>query len=84
MPLVRIPERFDHPDWRFELKYDGFRALAHVDGHHCRLVSRRGHTFTKFSLLAQEIEYGIRAKSAALDGEIVIDFRRLSLSKPRR
>jgi len=28
MPLVRAPEAFDHPDWLFELKHDGFRALA--------------------------------------------------------
>jgi hypothetical protein len=36
MPLVRIPEPFDHPDWLFELKHDGFRAVAYVDGHHMR------------------------------------------------
>src|SRR4051794_2046721 len=29
MPLVRVPEPFDHPDWLYELKHDGFRALAH-------------------------------------------------------
>jgi len=28
MPLVRIPAPFDHRDWLFELKYDGFRAMA--------------------------------------------------------
>jgi ATP-dependent DNA ligase len=52
MPLVRIPAAFDHSDWLFELKYDGFRALAIVEGHTCRLVSRRGHEFTKFTLLS--------------------------------
>ncbi len=31
MPLARRREAFDHPDWIFELKYDGFRALAFVD-----------------------------------------------------
>jgi ATP-dependent DNA ligase len=40
MPLVRIPEPFDHSDWLFELKHDGFRALAYVEGHRCRLVAR--------------------------------------------
>jgi len=34
MRLLRIPEPFDHPDWIFEPKMDGFRALAHVKGHH--------------------------------------------------
>ena len=33
MPLVRIPDAFDHPDWLFELQHDGFRALAYVEGH---------------------------------------------------
>jgi ATP-dependent DNA ligase len=31
MPLLRVADAFDHPDWRFELKHDGFRALAHID-----------------------------------------------------
>jgi len=38
MPFARIPEPFDHP-------IDGFRALARIDGHRCRLVSRRGNLF---------------------------------------
>jgi len=45
MPLLRVAEPFDHDEWIFELKLDGFRALAHIDGHHCGLVSRNGHTF---------------------------------------
>src|ERR1700730_7495218 len=28
MPLSRRPAPFDHPEWVFELKYDGFRSLA--------------------------------------------------------
>jgi bifunctional non-homologous end joining protein LigD len=32
MPLRRVREPFDHRDWIFELKYDGFRALAYLDG----------------------------------------------------
>jgi len=31
MPLGVLDEPFDHDDSIFELKYDGFRALAHVD-----------------------------------------------------
>jgi bifunctional non-homologous end joining protein LigD len=71
MPLVRIPEPFDHPDWLFEVKHDGFRALAVIEGHTCRLVSRRGHVFAKFGLLAEELAYTVRAMRAVLDGEIV-------------
>jgi hypothetical protein len=32
MPLVRIPEPFDHDQFLFELKQDGFRALAVIRG----------------------------------------------------
>jgi bifunctional non-homologous end joining protein LigD len=42
MPLARLREPFDHPDWVFELKYDGFRALAFVNSDGMKLVSRRG------------------------------------------
>jgi bifunctional non-homologous end joining protein LigD len=40
MPLARISQPFDHPDWLFELKYDGFRALAYVSRRGTKLVSR--------------------------------------------
>ena len=30
MPLARLREPFDHPDWIFELKLDGFRAWSTV------------------------------------------------------
>jgi hypothetical protein len=64
MPLPRIAEVFDHPDWIFELKHDGFRALAHVDGHQCRPVSRRRHIYTQFPQLQLEIAHSARAHSA--------------------
>jgi hypothetical protein len=28
MPLAVMPQAFDHPDWNWEIKYDGFRSLA--------------------------------------------------------
>jgi len=46
LPLVRLPEPFDHADWIFEVKHDGFRALAQISGRHCELPSRNGHTFS--------------------------------------
>jgi bifunctional non-homologous end joining protein LigD len=71
MPLVPVPAAFDHPDWVFELKHDGFRALAHIDGHRCTLVSRRGHVYTQFPMLAEDLAHAVRARSCVLDGEIV-------------
>jgi len=41
MRLVRRPRPFDHPDWTFELKLDGFRALAHFENGKAELISRK-------------------------------------------
>jgi ATP-dependent DNA ligase len=38
MRLARRSEPFDHPDWIYEIKFDGFRALAYVESGKCRLV----------------------------------------------
>ena len=32
--------------WLFEVKWDGYRAIAHVRGGECRLVSRNGNDLT--------------------------------------
>jgi ATP-dependent DNA ligase len=52
MPLKRHYEPFSHPDWFFELKHDGFRALAFIQNGKCRLVSRNGNDFRKFDFAA--------------------------------
>jgi bifunctional non-homologous end joining protein LigD len=70
MRLLRVPEPFDHRDFIFEPKIDGFRALAYVNGHRCELVSRNGHVFKSWPQLAEEIAHAVRARSAVLDGEI--------------
>jgi len=42
MPLARRRDPCDDPAWLFQVKLDGFRALAFVDRGQCRLVSRNG------------------------------------------
>jgi bifunctional non-homologous end joining protein LigD len=71
MPLTRLPAPFDHPDWIFELKYDGFRALANVEAGAVRLVSRKRNTFKSFPDLCATMAACIQAEDAVLDGEIV-------------
>jgi bifunctional non-homologous end joining protein LigD len=71
MPLERVRHAFDHPDWLFELKYDGFRALAYVDGGGTKLVSRRGLGYRQFADLPSELSLEVNADDAVLDGEIV-------------
>jgi len=55
MRLVRKPRLFDHPDWIFELKLDGFRAFAHFENGKAELVSRNRNTFGSFRSLASTI-----------------------------
>jgi len=64
LPLVRRPAPFSHPDWLFELKYDGFRALACVDRDSVRLVSRNGNAFTMFSDLCENLTWIIHEVSS--------------------
>jgi bifunctional non-homologous end joining protein LigD len=71
MPLGRKPDAFDHPEWVYELKYDGFRALAVVEYGRCTLFSRNGHPFASFSELASRIGCALMPRSLMLDGEIV-------------
>jgi len=50
-PLLKRAAPFDDPDWIFELKYDGFRALAVIENGRTQLISRNGHLFASFSAL---------------------------------
>src|SRR6516162_9732079 len=71
MPLARFDAPFEHPDWIFEPKLDGFRALAYVEANSCKLVSRNRHEFKSFEPLALAIAQELAGRSAILDGEIV-------------
>src|SRR4051812_28274138 len=69
--LQRKPAPFNHPDWVFELKYDGFRSLAYVDDGGTRLVSRNGNTFKSFPELTEAVGRELSGVSTVIDGEIV-------------
>jgi bifunctional non-homologous end joining protein LigD len=69
--LGRRRDPFDHPEWLFELKWDGFRAVAYVAGGACRLVSRNDREFRAFPGLCDSVAAAIGRHSAVLDGEIV-------------
>jgi ATP-dependent DNA ligase len=66
-----LPEAFDHDDFIFELKMDGFRGLAYVDEHETRLVSRKGNVYKSFLDLSAAIHIDLDCQ-AILDGEIVV------------
>lgn len=67
MPLRRIREPFSHPDWIFEVKWDGFRSLALVDHGECKLISRKGNDFKSFPALNEAIPRELLTQSAVLE-----------------
>ena len=68
MPLRRRSLPFDDPDWIYELKMDGFRALAVIEHGRAQLLSRNGHPFTSFSVLAESISDSLPNMRAVIDG----------------
>jgi bifunctional non-homologous end joining protein LigD len=70
MPLLRRPLPFDHPEWIFELKYDGFRSLAVIQNGRTQLISRNGNPFNSFADLCKRLPLPLAGKTV-LDGEIV-------------
>ena len=72
-PIIPVRRRdlFESADWVYELKHDGFRALAYLDAKRCRLISRRGNEMKRFTDLSACIAKELKVKDAILDGEIV-------------
>ncbi|ADP20014.1 MULTISPECIES: DNA ligase D [Achromobacter] len=65
-----IPRRGD--DWLYEVKFDGYRMLARVDGKAVKLLTRNGHDWSaKVPHLVTAIQH-LNAQSAWIDGEIVV------------
>lgn len=71
MLAILIDEAFDHDDWLFEVKWDGFRTLAFCDQGKVELKSRNNLLFNhKFPSIVKVLE---KSKgSTILDGEIVV------------
>ena len=66
--LVKGP--FNDPDYIFELKHDGFRALAYIDERgECRLVSRN-LKHLRFKTLEEALAT-LPVQNAIIDGEII-------------
>ena len=71
MLAMSIDEPFDAPDWLFEIKWDGYRAIAFVENGKARLVSRNQNDLTPRYPELKDLPKFIRAKTAILDGEVV-------------
>jgi bifunctional non-homologous end joining protein LigD len=66
-----IEEPFDGPDWLFEIKWDGYRAVAFIENGKARLISRNQNDLTPRYPELKDLPQFIKAKTAILDGEVV-------------
>jgi bifunctional non-homologous end joining protein LigD len=71
MLATLVEEPFDHPDWIFEIKWDGYRALAEMNDGKVNLYSRNLHSFNqRFEPIVRSL--ASLKLNALLDGEIVL------------
>src|SRR6266849_416397 len=69
--LATIVEHpFDDPEWLFEIKWDGYRAVAFIENGKVRLVSRNQNDLTAQYPELHSLPSFVQAETAILDGEI--------------
>ena len=62
---------FDDKDWLYEIKWDGYRAIAEISNNNIELYSRNGNNFVDhYPALVNSLK--IIKHDAVLDGEIVV------------
>ncbi|WP_263227859.1 DNA ligase D [Pseudomonas alabamensis] len=59
-------------DWRYEVKFDGYRILARIEGDDVRLFTRSGNDWSAKLTHQVEALRGLGVDSAWLDGEVVV------------
>lgn len=71
MLATLVKEAFDEPGWWYEVKWDGYRALAFLNDSRAELKSRNDQPFNeRFYPIYQELKaWGI---NAIMDGELVV------------
>ena len=62
---------FDDPKWLFEVKWDGYRAVAELKGKNTRFYSRNGLSYNKAYPKIYD-ELGRMKIDAVFDGEVVV------------
>src|SRR5580704_3927884 len=71
MLATSVDEPFDGVEWLFEIKWDGYRAIAFIADGKLRLVSRNQNELTARFPELKDLPKFVRAKTAILDGEVV-------------
>ena len=71
MLATSIEKPFDGSEWFFEIKWDGYRAVAFIDNGKARLVSRNQNDLTARYPELKDLPRFVKARNAILDGEVV-------------
>lgn len=71
MLATSIEKPFDSPDWLFEIKWDGYRAVAFLEDGKVRLISRNQNEMTSLYPELNDLPSYLRARKAIVDGEVV-------------
>jgi bifunctional non-homologous end joining protein LigD len=71
MLATSIDQPFDGSEWLFEIKWDGYRAVAFIENGKIRLVSRNQNDLTARYPELKDLPNFVKAKNAILDGEVV-------------
>jgi bifunctional non-homologous end joining protein LigD len=66
-----VEKPFDGAEWLFEIKWDGYRAVAFIENGKVRLVSRNQNDLTARYPELKDMAKFVQAKTAILDGEVV-------------
>lgn len=70
--LATLVESAPEGDWRYEIKFDGYRVMARVADGTVQLFTRNGHDWTHKLPHQAEAIAGLGLESAWLDGEMVV------------
>jgi bifunctional non-homologous end joining protein LigD len=70
--LATLVESAPDGDWRYEIKFDGYRIMARIESGKVKLFTRNGHDWTQKMPQQAEALGGLGLESAWLDGEVVV------------
>jgi len=73
MEPVRYAKVFDSPEWGYQIKWDGVRILAHIQGEKTVLYNKKLRKRSdQYPELVQELQELFPGQEMILDGEVVV------------
>lgn len=70
--LATLVDAAPSGEWRYEIKFDGYRVLARIEGDSVQLFTRNGHDWTARMPHQAAALAALGLESAWLDGEVVV------------